>query len=233
MADDDLPRGPGPRPDEGQDPIVAGWLGVEPLDDVTRRRLVSTALHESAPGPVDDPVEAAVEAPPRSAPPRAWRWIAAAAAVVVLLVGGLALLTAQGGNDEPQATRAPESLSQKANGDVLDAGDFGDLDQPTNLAALRTALDAALASDAAAPSAAPLSTGDAAASERSAAGAGATTSRLACFEELPDGATVVARATGTLGGRSATVVVTQLADGTRSYDAVFEEPCEIRPLGTD
>jgi hypothetical protein len=59
----------------------------------------------------------------------------------------------------------------------------------------------------------------------------ATDARSSCCSEIPDGATLVARATGTIGGRHATVVVTQLADGSRSYDAVFEHPCEVRPLG--
>jgi hypothetical protein len=149
-------------------------------------------------------------------------------------VGGLALLTARGGNDEQQATRAPNSRSQQAIAAPA-VGDFGDLDQPENLSALRAALAAGAASRpaAAAPSS-PQSAADATSSERSAAtagAAGAATSQLACSQHLPEGARVVARATGTMDGRAVTVVLTQLADGSRSYDAVFEDPCGVRPLG--
>ena len=52
MADDERPAAHG---EEARDEEVAGWLAVEPLDDVTRRRLVSTALRETAGPPVSRP----------------------------------------------------------------------------------------------------------------------------------------------------------------------------------
>jgi hypothetical protein len=47
---------------------------------------------------------------------------------------------------------------------------------------------------------------------------------------VPDGATAVAQATGTIDGRRATVVLVEAADGTRTLDAVLEDPCETRHL---
>ena len=62
---------------EARDERLAAWLEPEPLDEVTRRRLVSTAMRETRPS-------------------HAFRWIATAAAIVVVLAGGLALVTAGG-----------------------------------------------------------------------------------------------------------------------------------------
>jgi hypothetical protein len=212
MADDDRP--------DARDPQIAGWLEVEPLDDLARRRLVSKALRES-------------EEPARR-PSRAWRWMAAAAALVVLVTGTLALVTARGGNDEQQAStpvRTPEaagSATAKAAG-APDVGDFGDLDQPGRLAALRRALDSPPA--AAIPAAPPTAAGasgfanDSAASERSSAGAALSQ----CSVQLPDG-NVVAQGHGTIGGRAATVVLIETAAGKRSLDAVLSDPCELRHL---
>ncbi len=209
MADDQRP--------DARDSDVAAWLAVDPLDDVTRRRLVTTALREG-------------DAAPVASPSRAWRWIAAAAAVVVLLAGGLALLTANGGNDEQQATRSQRTSldagvasPKTAAGAVPNVGDFGNLDEKSNLDRLRISLTGSSTaggeptSRAAAPEAA------------AAAGEDATSRSGACRDELPKG-TVVAEATGTLDGRAAVVVLTRLADGSHSFDAVLSDPCEVRHL---
>ena len=109
-----------------------------------------------------------------------------------------------------------------------DVGDFGDLDQPQNLASLRRALDSP---PSAATPAAPQAAGDSGfandsgASERSSAGAALSQ----CSVPLPDG-TVVAQGHGTLDGRRATVVLTETAAGKRSLDAVLSDPCELRHL---
>jgi hypothetical protein len=207
------------RPD-ARDPQVTDWLQVEPLDDLTRRRLVSKALQETG--------------EPARRPSRAWRWMAAAAALVVLVTGTLAIVTARGGHDEQQATapvRTPEAAADatsKAVSGAPDVGDFGDLDQPDNLAALRRALDSpSSAASAAAPQAAGDSgfASDSGASERSGAG----TALSQCSVRLPDG-TVVAQGEGTLDGRRATVVLTETAAGKRSLDAVLSDPCELRHL---
>jgi hypothetical protein len=209
MADDE-------RPDADDAPL-ASWLEVEPLDDVTRRRLVSTALREA---------DALPARAPAGTPSRAWRWIAIAAAIVVVVAGGLALLTANGGHDEEQATRregsvlAPESIAAASQ-----VGDFGDLDQAANLDRLRAALTAGTSGSAAlgnseAPAAAPSAD----------AGARTPESGLTCVVEVPDGATLVSSGTGTIGGRYATVVLFERRDGTRSFDALLEDPCEQRHL---
>ncbi len=70
--------------DDARDERLTGWLAVEPLDEVTRRRLVSTALAAAA----EPDADAAHGATRR---PHAARWIATAAAIVVVLVVGLAL----------------------------------------------------------------------------------------------------------------------------------------------
>ena len=64
MADDERP--------DARDPRVAGWLEVEPLDDVTRRRLVSTALREPRP-PTRRPPDAR-PGPGGGSRPRPPRW---------------------------------------------------------------------------------------------------------------------------------------------------------------
>jgi hypothetical protein len=52
---------------------------------------------------------------------------------------------------------------------------------------------------------------------------------LDCAAQLPAG-TIVAIGTGRFGSRDALVVVTTLADGTTSLNAVLTHPCEVRPL---
>jgi hypothetical protein len=208
--------------DDARDERLAAWLEPEPLDDVTRRRLVSTAMRDT-----------------RSS--RAVRWIATAAAIVVVLVGGLALITARGGNDEHEAatpaltpandraglnttttppfadTAAPEAAGSAAVAPV-DVGGFGDLDRAANLARLRTALEG---------SGSALASGKAA--SQSTSGAAAALAALPCRDRLPAG-TTIAIGTGTLDGRAAVVVLTDPGGGTRSIDAVLADPCEVRPL---
>ena len=181
--------------------------------------------------------------PSRSTTSRAVRWIATAAAIVVVLVGGLALLTAQGGNDEREAatpaltpandratagtttppfadTAAPEAAGSAAVAPV-DVGGFGDLDRAANLARLRTALEGSGSAFASGKAASQSTSGGAAALAALAA--------LPCRDRLPPG-TALAIGTGTLNGRAVVVVLTDPGDGTRSIDAVLADPCEVRPL---
>src|SRR4051794_17530611 len=221
MADDD-------RPDHS-DGWVAQWLEVEPLDDVTRRRLVSTALSESA------ELHTAAAPARRSGP---WRWIAAAAAVVVVLVGTLAIVTANGGDDQQQATQDDRTaLTPKAAAGAAarNVGDFGDLDDAGNLARLRAALDESsfAGSSTSGPTGAQAAAGDSATSEL---GTDSTADREAplalCGLVVPDGGRVIAQGSGTIDGRRAIVALIEAADGARSTDAVLEDPCETRHLGT-
>ena len=239
--------------DDRRDERIGAWLETEPLDDVTRRRLVSTAMRErESTGSVPERKTGSVPERETGTEPDAGRndrrssatlrWIATAAAIVALLVGALALFTAQGGNDEPQAaapvhtpgdaggsarssagSHAEAAEPEAAQAAPVDVGDFGDLSRASNLARLRTALERGLAPAAAAPT----SAGSAADSQTTAGGS--TLSTLACHDRLPAG-TVTAVARGTLDGRPATVVLTVLPDGNRSVDAVLTDPCEVRPL---
>lgn len=219
--------------DDRRDERIGAWLETEPLDDVTRRRLVSTALRERDAGPE------------RQGPSRALRWIATAAAIVALLVGGLALFTARGGNDEQRASapvHTPEedggsarssggladtAAPQAAQVAPVDVGDFGDLSRAANLARARTALERGLAPAAADSTSKSAATPDA--ESPAPGGAGASLPTLACADRLPDGV-VTAVARGTLDGRPAIVALTVLPDGNRSVDAVLSDPCEVRPL---
>lgn len=206
--------------DEPRDERLGAWLEVAPLDEVTRRRLVSTAV--------------AAAAPDRRTPSHTARWIAAAAAIVASLVVGLALLTAPGGHDEPRAstpagTPAPSERSGAAAAPAagladsaqpgasaappVEVGDFGDLSVADNLARLRAALESASTPGSSA-------SGGAASSELAA---------LPCRRQLPSG-TITALGTGTLDGRHAVVVLTTLPGGNRSVDALLGAPCEVRPL---
>jgi hypothetical protein len=203
--------------DGARDERLGGLLGVEPLDEVTRRRLVTTALRASAP------------------PGRSRRWIAAAAVVVGLVIGvGVALL-ATGGDDTgaptasqqksatPNTTPPAASPSSSATEAVVptDAGDFGDLSEAGNLARARAALGAA-----------PIR-GEVGAADAASPAAGATLERrfdtFACSDELDEG-TVVATATGRFGNREAVVVAIERPDGTRTIEAIVADPCEVRPL---
>ena len=207
--------------DDPRDERLGAWLEVAPLDEVTRRRLVSTAV--------------AAATPDRRTPSHAARWIAAAAAIVVGLVVALALLTAPGGHDEqrastpagtpassersgaaaaPAAGAADSAQPETSAAPPVDVGDFGDLSVAANLARLRVALESASTPGGSA------SGGARASSELEAS---------PCRRQLPNG-TVTAVATGTLAGRHAVVVLTTLPDGNRSVDALLGAPCEVRPL---
>jgi hypothetical protein len=221
--------------DDARDESLGVLLEVEPLDEITRRRLVSTALGTTAPD-------------------RRLRWIAAAA-IVVVLVGGLVVLVASGGNDDRQAATpalspahpssgaaepgaqskdvspspAPEaaagsvtngSSGAAAPGTPVDVGDFGDLDRAANLEHLRRALTPSAVADRSAATTAAPSRGAQLAAELAA---------RACLDALPRG-TITAVATGTIDGRRAVVVETTTEDGTRSIDAAVGDPCTVRPL---
>ena len=218
-----------------RDDRLSGLLEVEPLDEVTRRRLVTTAVRASAPAH------------------RSRRLVAAAATVGIVIAAGIGYLVSRDGdNTTPAASRAqpsrttpadaaggsakgtasatpsssasaaPES-EQRALGDAAsvprDAGDFGDLRVAANVDRLRGAL---AHSDFAAP----------AAGEPPSDRVAALLAQLRaqpCASELPVG-TVTAVATGRFGSRDAIVVQTDLPDRARSIDAVVVHPCEVRPL---
>ena len=200
---------------------IKAWLEVEPLDDVTRRRLVSSALRETE----------TADAPAPARRSRTWRWIAAAAALVIVAVGTVAVVSANGGHDEQQQAAGDRStaVAPKAVSAAPNLGDFGNLDDPANLAALRAALTS---NSFATSSATPEAAGDAPTSAQGATGGNGAPPSL-CGAVVPEGGSILAQATGTIDGRHATVVLIEKADGTRTSDAVLEDPCEVRHLRTE
>ncbi len=231
MADDD----------DARDERLGRLLEVEPLDEVARRRLVSTAMRSTA-----------APAGTRSGVPAGGRLIAAAS-VVAILVAGIGYLALRGDDGtapsassrRPQATTAPVAGSsdqvapttQAANASDSSAGsesadqpkaasagprglgDVGNLEVAANLDRLRASISGE------AFSAAPGERGRRATPRHSSAGCG----RSSCAAQLPQG-TIVAIGTGRFGTRDAIVVATTVADGTTSLDAVVTHPCEVRPL---
>jgi hypothetical protein len=208
MADD--------GPDDQRDERIATWLEPEPLDELTRRRLVAGAM------------QAPAEAPSSGGSLRPWRWIATAAVIVVALVGALAVFTAQSGNESQlsDARKKPGQSSDRlqqaspaigAARSPIDVGGYGNLDVPANLRRLRVALEhprrAAVA---------PSNSGETGSPSNE-------LSTTACRNQLPAG-TIIAVGSGTLDGRRALVVLTDRGDGSRSTDAVLADPCEVRPL---
>ena len=198
MSDPQHPTGDGDHRDEQ----VASLLAVEPLDDLTRRRLVDIAVRATARRP--------------------WARYAVAAAVVLGLAGGgVALLVGHSG-DHQTATRAPaarpgpvpaptgpgqlQASAAAPNGLPINLGDFGNLGDATNLARLRAANTAGRASPA----------------HRATDLAASIAAARACAH--PAGP-VTAVATGTVRGHAALV----LASGGR-LTVVVLDPCEVRPL---
>ena len=225
--------------DDARDERLGRLLEVEPLDEVARRRLVNTAMRSAAP-----------PARRRLAVPGGTR-VVAAAAVVAIVVAGVGFLALRGNDStapsarpaRPQATTpvagssakaapttqagASDSTADRSESSGANAtsgaappgalGDVGDLDVAENLDRLRA------------------STAASAFSTRGGEQVSNTASlvtrlrALDCAAQLPTG-TVLAIGTGRFGTRDALVVVTALADGTTSLDAVLVHPCEVRPL---
>jgi hypothetical protein len=220
MPDDETPA-PDAATADDRDERIAALLAVEPLDDVTRRRLVSTAIRSTGSA-------------------RQARRLIAAAAVVVTLVVGAGVVVALGGSDGNDT--APSAARDKARAIVTpggenqysieagapDLGDFGDLAVAANVDRLRTAFAAADTSSS--PSAASAA-GDSA--TRSPTRSDALESRLRALgcspPTLPAG-TVVGLASGTLGGYPVIVVDLQSSGGTHSFHAIETDTCKVHRL---
>jgi hypothetical protein len=210
-----------------RDEHLAALLAVEPLDDVTRRRLVNTAMQSTRTH-------------------HARRLVAVAAAIFVVLVAGAVVVGLRTtGSSTKTAARAPSAAGtgtpQKGNGEpalapaIADAGDFGDLGVAANRSQLfaryPASTGAATASAVPAPSAGSSNFSSSAGSPLT-ADTDALTARLhalSCRDELPAG-TVVALGTGQLNGKNAIVVVTRAADGSYSFHAVTASPCTVTVL---
>ncbi len=195
-------------PTDVRDERLAVRLETEPLDEVTRARLVRIALAATA------------ETTTTSQPSR-WsartRWLAVAAALVVVLAVGLAVVLRDDSGSEPTAARAPktgasESRSRSAadsseldqnfstDSGIRPLGDLGDVGSTPKL---RQAVTAA-GTDA--PSASPLS-------ERSAQAAATPAAAAPCVIK-PRG-TIVATGSGTAQGEAVAVYVVERPNGSR------------------
>jgi hypothetical protein len=129
MNDRDSELGPDHR-DDG----IAAALAVPPLDDVTRRRLVSTALRGAA-------------RPQR----RPWRAVAAAAALALVALAVIVVIVVRSSNDtsRPQAARTPATSRAPSPITGRAVPDFGDL----STAAARQRVRALARPDTASPNA--------------------------------------------------------------------------------
>jgi hypothetical protein len=228
--------------DDARDERLGRLLEVEPLDEVARRRLVSTAMRATG-----EP------AATRSGVHAGGRFVAAASVVAILVVGiGYLALRGDDGtapnasSPRPQTTTAPvagssdrvapttqapsdstsdsgagsESADQPkaASAGPRGLGDVGNLEVAANLDRLRASITGEAFSTA--------SGNEAAGDSASLVG---RLRALSCAAELPEGA-IVAIGTGRFGTRDAIVVATTGADGTTSLDALVTHPCEVRPL---
>jgi hypothetical protein len=220
--------------DDRRDERLGRLLEVEPLDELSRRRLVATAMQASAP-----PARSRLAGMARS------RLAAAAAVVAIVVVGGFSYLALRGSDstapsaspvrpapstlaDQSAKSAAPQSGTgerEQSNADSSATagaaapraiGDFGDLRVAANLDRLRAATGASAFSSTTGGEAdgTPLVT---------------RLRALPCTGELPEG-TIIAIGTGRFGTRDAIVVETSLPEGTPSLDAVVAHPCEVRPL---
>jgi hypothetical protein len=146
-----LPSEPG---DDARDERRAALLQTEPLDDVTRARLVRNAMAASE-------GEAAPQAGRVHPSSARVRWLAVAAAVVALVVAGIAVLARNDSGSAPTAARAPKTVQPQSGASVApnaiaENGDsvlrqtvgpvsLGDLGDVGNKANLRRAVAAATA----------------------------------------------------------------------------------------
>lgn len=205
-----------PGPDDTRDPRVAAWLAVDPLDDVTRARLVRDALAGSADAPT---------ARPHPHRRRTMAVVGVAAAVVAALVVVGAVLVPRGDDTTPSAVDAPASKARpeasRPAGDSSAAGAtaeappaetlrpgplpaLGDLGDVSSEAKLERAARGSLSVPLGSPST-PL-TGCAAAAGRAFG-------------------TPIAVGTGRIDGRRATVVAAHQAAGSTAVVAVAGRTC--------
>jgi len=221
MPDDETPLHEADERDER----MAALLAVEPLDDVTRRRLVNTAIRSTGSA-------------------RQARRLIAAAAVVLVLVAGAGVVVAVGSRNDTSQTALNEAgrALQRAptpytiGTDARDVGNFGDLGVAANVDRLRGAFDAAggKISASVAPSAAPLGAATSTdGPQPTPAESDALVARLRALgcsaSALPAG-TVVALASGTLDSHPVIVVDLQSSGGAHSFHAIETATCKVHQV---
>ena len=212
-------------PTDERDERIAALLQTEPLDDLTRTRLVRNAMTASAP---EAPSSGA--APSRARSGR--RWLAVAAAVVVVLAVGLAVFVRTDSDSEPSAARSsrtpsPEQLDTTAAGDLEHqafsgrAASLGDLGDVSTRALLRRAATTATAT---ATDRAPKASDEA-------AGAITALPQTVTTECVPAlRGDVVAVGTGTDRGTPVTVYVVRHQDGSLAAVTVDSDCAVGKPV---
>jgi hypothetical protein len=210
------------EPSDDRDERVAAFLAVEPLDDVTRRRLVNTAIRSTGTAR------------------QARRLIAAAAAVVVLVVGAGVVVAVGGGDDSttPSAARDKTESAIPAAGatalpisaDARDIGDFGDLDVAANVDRLRRAFDSNENFSTSGRASTPLGADTAQGSAESSDALVTRLRALGCSPSALPAGTIVGLASGVLGGKPVIVVDLQSAANAHSFHAIETETCKVHRL---
>ena len=224
-------------PDDARDERLAALLQTEPLDDVTRARLVRNAMAASE----GSAVPQAGRAHRSSA---RVRWLAVAAVLVALLAVGVAVLARDDSGSEPTAARAPKAaqpqsgaaespnvplnrsqLDQPFSGgsDVQTLGNLGDVGKK---AALRRAV-----TDVLSPKKSPAAAADRAESTANAAQPESQTITACPYTELAELGRTIAVGTGTVDGAPVTVYVVERSNGDR-VAVVVDAACTVgAPVG--
>jgi hypothetical protein len=189
-------------PGEERDLALFARLAVEPLDEVTRARLVRAALA------LDEPAPAATRTTRRRAP----TLVAVAAAGLAAIVAGVALLVSPSGDSRPTAAHGPTRASPEAVGrpsaDAQRAPAFSDT-TPRPLTALGDL------GDVGSPSAMRRSVSDALESHATPGPASATAPVECALEAASAFGTPIAAGHGTIEGRAVTVVIVERLGGSR------------------
>ncbi len=215
------PRDPTNEHDE-RDERLAALLETEPLDEITRARLVRTAMAAIDSG------DAAHGAGSRL------RWLSAAAAIVVVLAVGLAVFVRNDSGSQNASTQSAKALRPNDEIEVLpwesvgtgpdriasSLPQLGDLGDVGSRAMLRQAVTAALPAHAQAFEERGQTVSPSAAAD-------AAVSALPSVVEVdcpagarPPSGTTIAVGTGTVHGKSVSVWVVEQADGDRVAFAV-------------
>lgn len=247
------PPPPPTGPDDGRDPRVADWLAVDPLDDLTRARLVRTALEgaEAADIPAGvgftpgldgtdgsgglDGSEApvgvtAIGTTARRRGPYAALVSVAAAVLVALVVVGAVLLPGDDRDSTPTAKSAPPTTpdASRESGDataLAPGSSTGDAtaEAPATVVSPLPALPS-IGHLGDVSTEALLERAGRAALSRPAGPATSTLTGCAASAGAAFG-TPVAAGTGRIDGRKATVVVAEQAAGTTAVVAVRGRTC--------
>jgi hypothetical protein len=199
---------------------MAGWLAVEPLDEVTRARLVRNAVAGS-----EDAI--AGDATAATGPRRTGRLLAVAAAVVVVLAVGIAVLVPRAEEPTPTAADAPAAKVAPEAGQAPASDSSG----------------AAARSEVAPVPLSPLGDlGDVSTAARLQAQVGARRDpRFAGPTLVPPGCafaaarslgTPRAAGTGSVDGKPATVILVERPDGREAAVAIVDGSCAVGPSVT-